>query len=164
MKKLLILFAVFSSFIFVNAQEKNYQLSVAVLLQHAQNNFKDLLGEQLPEDPALSDYLLYNPKEQIGIGTEQIYVSKSDNSRFYICYVPLTEASAILQDVLNYVNMKAKNGDFIGEDIDAGNGKNVTMVKNTAGENVMKIETQYIKDDNFDNDYFALVINGRASK
>lgn len=52
----------------------------------------------------------------------------------------------------------------MGEDIDASNGKNVTMVKNKLGENVMKIETQYIKDDNFDNDYFALVINGSTKK
>lgn len=152
------------SYVMVNAQEKNYQLSVGVLLQYAQNNFKDILGEKLPDDPAVADYMLYYPKELIGIGTEQIYVAKSDNASFYICYVPLTEASTLLRDVLGYVNLKVKNGDFVGEDIDASNGKNVTMVKNKLGENVMKIETQYIKDDNFDNDYFALVINGSTKK
>lgn len=164
MKKLIILFAVSLSFVLVNAQEKNYKLSVAVMLQYAENNFKDILGEKLPEDPSVSEYTLYHPKEKLGIGTEQIYVHTKNNSSFYICYVPLTEANAILQDVLAYVNMKAKNGDFIGEDIDKGNGKNVTMVKNKEGENVLKIETQYIKDDNLDNDYFALVINGKDRK
>ncbi len=156
----------FLSFIFsLNsfAQQKNYKLAISLMVQYANEDFKNSLGEKIGEESSLASDI-YIPKEILGIGSEKIYKSKTSDLAFYTCTAALLDANAILRDVLDYVNTKVKSGDFSGEDLTDGKGKNVTLVKNKEGKEVIKIVTQYIKDDNSDNDYFALVIYGKAAR
>lgn len=146
-----------------NAQQKNYKLATSLMLQYAEKDFKDILGEKIGDEPSLESGI-YTPKEILGIGSEKIYKSNNSDKAFYVCTVALVDATVILKDVLDYVNMKVKAGDFTGEDLSDGKGKNVTMVKNKAGNDVVKIVTQYIDDNNASNDYFAFVIYGKATQ
>jgi len=164
MKKSIILSCLLVLFmVSANAQQKNYKLALSLMLQYANQDFKSILGDKIGEEPSLKSDI-YVPTEKLGIGSEKIYKSNTSNVAFYSCTVALTDATAILHDVLDYVNMKVKAGDFNGEDLTDGKGKNVTQVKNKEGLDILKIVTQYTDDDNFDNDYFALVIYGKAAQ
>lgn len=163
MKKRILLALLLLFSFFANAQQKNYKLAISLMLQYAEKDFKDILGEKMGDEPSLESGI-YAPKEALGIGSEKIYKSNNSDKAFYVCTVALLDANDVLQDVLNYVNAKVKAGDFTGEDLADGKGKNVTVVKNKSGKDLIKIITQYIKDDNTDNDYFALVIYGKAAQ
>lgn len=163
MKKTILLSLLVMASAYVNAQQKNYKLALSLMMQYADQDFKSIMGEKTGEEPSLASGV-YTPKEILGIGNEIIYKSNTSDVAFYTCTVALTEANAILHDVLDYVNMKAKAGDFTGKDVADGKGKNITFVKNKAGEDVIKIVTQYTDDNNFDNDYFALVIYGKSAQ
>lgn len=163
MKKGFFLFLLALQVIIVNAQQKNYKLAVSLMIQYADEDFKSILGEKIGEEPSLASGI-YAPKEVLGIGQEKIYKSNTSSLAFYTCTVALADANPILHDVLDYVNMKVKSGDMKGEDLTDGKGKNVTIVKNKAGKEIIKIVTQYTDDGNFDNDYFALVIYGKIAQ
>lgn len=161
MKKIILLFLLVLLSTFVNAQQKSYIPAVSLMLQYADQDFKNILGEKIGEEPSLVSGI-YAPKEILGVGSEKIYKSNTSDLAFYTCTVALTDANAILQDVLDYVNMKVKAGDFTGEDFGDDKGKSLTVVKNKVGKDIIKIVTQYTDDNNFDNDYFALVIYGKS--
>lgn len=141
--------------------QKSYTMGVLTMMQYANEDFKSILGNKL-EEIKESSIDIYSPKTIIGIGSEKIYKFQNSEMAFYSCMVPLLEASGILRDVLNYVNLKAKAGDFTGEESSDGKGKNTTIVKNKDGKEVIRIISQYIKDDTEDNDYVNVMIFGKA--
>lgn len=163
MKKIIYVLLLVLAPVWVNAQQTNYRLAMTLLLRHADQDFKSILGDKIGEETSMASGI-YSVKEGLGTGTEKIYKSNTSDVAFYTCTIGLTDANAVLKDVLAYVNKKVAEGVFTGKDMTDGKGKNVTYVKNKEGNDIIKIVTQYSDDNDYSNDYFALVIYGKAAQ
>ncbi len=161
MKKAILLLAMAMSFTFFAHAQKNYTSSIVLMLEYANNDFKDILGVKGSDVPDLES-ASYTPKEIIGIGSESIIKSNNSDASFYLCSVPLLDAAKLIKDVLDLANSYVKEGKFTGEDFSDDKGKSVTEIKNKEGFDVMKIVSQYTDDNNADNDYFLIAIYGKA--
>lgn len=156
-----ILLAITMLFAFFAHAQKNYTSGILTMLEYANTNFKDIIGTKISDEPAL-EATNYSSKEILGIGSEKIVKNNNSEVAFYMCSLPLLDADKLIKDVLDLANSYVKAGKFTGEDLTDGKGKTVTEIKNKEGYDVMRIVSQYIKDDNADNDYFAIVIYGKA--
>ncbi|MET0464172.1 MAG: hypothetical protein ABW007_13500 [Chitinophagaceae bacterium] len=143
-----------------NAQ-KDYKPALLLMLQYSDNDFKNIRGAKISEEPEL-EAANYQPTEKLGIGTETIIKANTSDVAFYTCTVSILEAHKLIADALELANDQAKKGIFTGEDLSDGKGKTVTVLKNKEGHEIMKLISQYIKDDTDENDFFAIVIYGKS--
>jgi hypothetical protein len=141
--------------------QKDYKPALILMLQYSDDDFKSIRGAKISEEPEL-EASNYQPAEKLGIGTEKIIKANASDVSFYTCTVSILEAHKLIADALELANDYAKKGTFTGEDLSDGKGKTVTVLKNKEGQEVMKLISQYIKDDNDDNDFFAIVIYGKS--
>ncbi|MBO9658387.1 MAG: hypothetical protein J7527_06140 [Chitinophagaceae bacterium] len=141
--------------------QKDYKPGLLLLLQYADHDFKSIVGAKMSEEPEL-EAANYQPLEKIGIGSEKIIKANTSEMAFYTCTVSLLESHKLIADALELANDQVKKGLFTGDDLSDGKGKTVTVLKNKEGHEVMKLISQYIKDDDDDNDFFAIVIYGRS--
>ncbi len=155
---LAIFFAVFTTE--VKAQ-KDYKPALLLMLQYADSDFKSIVGPKISEEPEL-EAANYQALEKLGIGSEKIIKANVSEMAFYTCTVSLLESHKLIADALELANDQAKKGIFTGEDLSDGKGKTITVLKNKDGQEVMKLISQYVKDDSDENDFFAIVIYGKS--
>lgn len=144
-------------------QASSYTSGILMMLQYAQDDFKSVISDKTGDLPEMGSSS-YGLKEILDVGSESIIKSNNANTAFYMCNALLgaSSTSILMHDVLGLVNMYAKAGKYTGEDYKTEDGKSITEVKDTDGNDVMKLISKYSNDGNDDNDVFAILIYGKS--
>jgi hypothetical protein len=160
MKRLFLLLSFITTTVIVQAQ-KDIKAGITLMLRYAETDFKGVIGDSLSPEPEL-EATNYTPKETIGVGTEKIVKGDSSDVCFYICSISLLHANQLIHDALELANEFVQQGKFTGEDTNDGKGKSVTEIRDTAGNKVMHLISEYSDDGVEDNDYFAVIIYSKT--
>lgn len=163
MKKLLYVLAMLTFTLNVAQTTKSYKLPISLMIQYAQNDFKDILGDKLESIPDLES-AYYKPKEIIGIGSESLIKSDNSDKTFYICSALLLseQTSQFIEDALKVVNDGVQAGKFSGRDYTDEKGRNITEVYQKDNDVVIRLISSYDKDADDDNNTFSMMIYGNT--
>jgi hypothetical protein len=153
MKKLTLLIIVaFGIQLYAKAQTEPVQITqLHALLQSAKNNFADEIGKKIDEDTT-SKSIYYETKKPTEAAETFIVHQASGQNMYVINYDgkgdKIIKLITIVDKYIDELNNMAKTGNYTGEDYKSKSGKDVTDIKDKAGNLVLRYasdkETQSI--------------------
>lgn len=162
MKKIIFTFLLAMTAVFANAQQKDYNAKLSVLIKSAENDFVDIIGEQTNSVEGINSY---DSKVKFGIGEENLIIdSSSPKEVVYSVSVPKSESKNLEKTVNNHIKKHFSNAQY--DVIKKVNKHTKTYTIKVYEKNTQKLilETGLDEIGKDKTPYYGLVILGKSVK